>query len=100
MEGGEMISSANPDLESLKILVGLAGIVISILLAVVAYFLKQQGEASKALTEAVNQLKTAVVVLQEQSKEKHPIFDRRLNEHSRKIEDHEKRITIIETKHQ
>ena len=94
-----MIGSANPDIESLKILVGLAGIVISILLAVVAYFLKQQGEASKSLTEAVNQLKTAVVVLQEQSREKYPIFDRRLNEHSRKIDDHEKRITIIETQH-
>lgn len=93
-----MISSANPDLESLKILVGLAGVVISILLAVVAYFLKQQGEASKALTEAVNQLKTAVVVLQEQSKEKHPVYDRRLNKHSEKLEEHEKRIIKLESK--
>ncbi len=93
-------ASINPDLESLRLVVWLSGILISVLLAVVGYFLRQQGDASKALTDAVNKLRTAVEVLQMQGTLKYPVIDNSLKEHGQKIEDHENRITKIETWHE
>lgn len=90
----------NPDIEGLKVIVWLSGIVISLLLAIVGYFLKQQGEAATALTDAVNQLKTAVEVLQMQGQEKHPVIERRLNEHGNRIDDHDRRLVKLETIHE
>lgn len=91
------VLKTNPDYETLRLTVVLAGILISILLGVVAFFLKEQIAIQKTLTKAVNNLTTAVTVLESQNKDRHPVIERRLNEHAKRLDAHDNRITKMET---
>lgn len=110
------ITAANPDIETLKLTLWLAGAVISALFAVIIYFIKSQDSVRKnemtklnniveTLVETVNSLKTIVeVVKSRQSGDgeychmKHDVIDKRLTEHGRRIDLVENRITRLETK--
>lgn len=85
------------NIESLTYILWIAGAVITILLAVIGCFLRMQAEASQNLAKSVSELTVAVNVLQSQSQDRHPVTERRLNEHAKRLDDHERRITIIET---
>lgn len=91
--------SINPDYESLKLILFISGSLILVLLALVGFFLRQQVIVSQNLTEAVNELTIAINVIQSQEKDRHPVHERRLNEHSSRIADHERRIGVIEVEH-
>jgi beta-lactamase regulating signal transducer with metallopeptidase domain len=88
---------ANPDIETLKLTLWVAGGIITLLLMVVAYFLKKQISVSEVLTTAVNNLTTAVKLIEQQQSERDPRTERRLNEHSRELKEHKERIVKIET---
>lgn len=90
---------ANPDLEQLKLILWISGPMLFIMLTVIGYFLKQQIEASKAIADAVNALNIVVTELKTHSALEYPQTVTRLNAHSEKLDDHETRITIIETEH-
>lgn len=89
---------ANPDLETLKLTLWVAAGLIMVLLAVVAYFLRKQISISETLTAAVNNLTTAVTVLESQNKDRHPVITKRLDDHARRLDCHDKQIAVIETK--
>jgi beta-lactamase regulating signal transducer with metallopeptidase domain len=91
------LTKANPDIESLKLTLWIAGSVITLLLTVVAYFLNKQIKVQESLTKAVNSLTTAVTVLESQQAERHPVIERRLNDHARRLDAHDRQITRIET---
>lgn len=88
---------ANPDYETLKLTVFVIGGVLSMLLTIVAFFLKKQIEIQETLTKAVNNLTTAVTVLESQNRDRHPVIERRLNEHGHRLDIYENRLTKIET---
>ena len=88
---------ANPDIETLKLTLWIAGGIIIMLLGVVAYFLKRQITVSEILTKAVNNLTTAVTVLESQNKDRHPVIERRLNTHAKRLDEHDIRSARIET---
>lgn len=90
------MAKANPDIESLKLLLLISGSVITLLLGIVTYFLIKQINVQEMLTKAVNQLTTAVAVMESQNNDKYPVIERRLNAHAAKFDDHEHRITNIE----
>jgi beta-lactamase regulating signal transducer with metallopeptidase domain len=92
------IAKANPDIESLKLILWLAGSVITLLLLIVSYFLSKQIKVQESLTKAVNSLTTAVTVLESQQAERHPVIQRRLNIHGQRLDKLDNRITKIETK--
>lgn len=90
---------ANPDLEQLKVILWIAGPLIVVMIAVIGYFIKQQIEASKAIANVVQQLNILVTELRTQNELLNPVFEKRLNHHSENIEEHERRLTVIETEH-
>lgn len=92
-----IVLAVNPDIETLKLTLWVAGSLITLLLSVVAYFLNKQIGVQEALTKAVNQLTTAVSVLESQNKDSHPRFERRLNAHAKRLDEHDRRITKAET---
>jgi beta-lactamase regulating signal transducer with metallopeptidase domain len=92
------IAKANPDIESLKLILWLAGSVITLLLLIVSYFLSKQIKVQESLTKAVNSLTTAVTVLESQQAERHPVIECRLNTHGQRLDKLDNRITKIETK--
>lgn len=92
------MESINPDIETLKLTLWIAGSVIGLMLAVIAFFLRKQVDASETLTKAVSALTNAVTILETQNSERAPVVERRLNEHARRLDEHEVRITVIETK--
>lgn len=91
------LAKANPDIETLKLTLWIAGGIITLLLAVVAYFLKKQISVSEILTTAVNNLTTAVKLIEQQQSERDPRTERRLNEHAGRLDEHDRRITRVET---
>lgn len=92
---------ANPDIETLKLTLWIASAVIALLLTavigVVVYLAKKQINVSERLTNAVNKLTVAVSVLENQNKDRHPVIERRLNDHARQLDQHDKQIVRIET---
>lgn len=88
----------NPDLETLKITLWIAAGVISMLLIVVAFFLRKQIGVSEILTKAVDNLTQAVTVLQTKDAERNPVIQNRLNDHAKRLDSHAERLTTIETK--
>lgn len=88
---------ADLNLESLKYILWIAGVVITLLLAVIGYFLRMQAEASRDLAMSVNQLTVAVNVMQSQNSDRHPVTERRLNDHAKRLDEHDRRLTIVET---
>lgn len=91
------LAKSNPDIETLKLTLWIAGSIIALLLVVVAYFLKKQICVSEVLTTAVNNLTTAVKLIEQKQSERDPRTERRLNEHSRRLDEHDKQIVKIET---
>lgn len=87
----------NPDYETLRLTVFIIGAVLSVLLSVVAFFLKKQIEIQETLAKAVNNLTVAVTVLENQNRDRHPVIERRLNEHGHRLDSYENRLTKIET---
>lgn len=110
------LAKANPDLETLKMTLWMAGFIISALFAVVIYFVKNQDASRKTemekitsiietLTETVNSLKTIVEVIKSRQSGdgefchmKHTVIDNRLNDHSKRLDLFDNRVTKIETK--
>jgi uncharacterized membrane protein len=90
---------ANPDFEQLKLIMWIGGPVLLVMLAIIGYFLKEQIVASKAIANAVNALNVVVTELKTQSSLQSPVIERRLNDHSNILKEHEKRLTVIETEH-
>lgn len=66
------ILKTNPDYETLRLTVFIIGAVLSVLLSVVAFFLKKQIEIQETLAKAVNNLTVAVTVLENQNRDRHP----------------------------
>jgi len=91
------LAKANPDIETLKLTLWLAGGIITLLLLVVAYFLKKQIRVSEVLTMAVNNLITAVKLIEQQQSERDPRTERRLNEHSAIMKEQGERIIALES---
>ena len=91
------ISAINPDYNSLKLTLWISGSLIALLLAVVAYFLKKQIEVSETLAIAVNNLTTTVKLIEKEQSERDPRTEKRLNDHSERINKVEHRLTRIET---
>lgn len=96
------LAKANPDIETLKLTLWVASAVIAILLTavigVVVYLAKKQINVSEMLTTAVNKLTVAVSVLENQNKDRHPVIVKRLNDHARRLDCHDRQIVRIETK--
>jgi cytochrome c-type biogenesis protein CcmH/NrfF len=88
-----------PTLEDLKLTLWVAGVLIVVLVAIIAYFLKRQIEASTQLTKAVNDLTIVVNTLQVQATDNNPRIEKRLNEHSAKLKEMETRVVRLETEH-
>ncbi len=86
------------DYQILYLILSISGALILILLGIIGYFLKQQINASNALTNAVNGLNTNVIELQTLQDERHPVTERRLNAHAERLDCMEKKIVRIETK--
>ncbi|MDD4033766.1 MAG: hypothetical protein PHS48_11030 [Bacteroidales bacterium] len=95
------LAKANPDIETLKLTLWIASAVIALLLTsvigVVVYLAKKQINVSEMLTNAVNKLTVAVSVLENQNKDRYPVIERRLNDHARRLDQHDKQIVRIET---
>lgn len=99
----------NPDPEALKIVLYVAAVIITILLAIVGYFVRSQFSGEKGridkltcvvetLKETVNTVKGIVDVIKKEQEERDPRTERRLNDHARKLSRHDKAIVRIETK--
>lgn len=91
-------TSINPDYQSLKLTLYIAGSVIVLLLGVVAYFLRKQIEVSETLVIVVNNLTTTVKLIEKEQSERDPRTEKRLNEHSVKLNKHELQIARLEMK--
>lgn len=110
------ITAANPDIETLKLTLWLAGAVISALFAVIIYFIKSQDSVRKnemvklnniveTLVDTVNSLRTIVEVVKSRQlgdgefcHMKHDVIDKRLTDHGKRIDAIENRVTRVETK--
>lgn len=86
-----------------KTLLTLAGAIISILLAIIGYFLNKHVTATETLTEAVNSLNITVKLLENSqanlisvSNCEHKIIDKRLDSHSEKLTEHSEAITVLQ----
>ena len=87
----------HPDIESLRMTLWAAGGVISMLITVVAYFLRKQIEVSETLAVAVNHLTTTVKLIEKEQAERDPRTERRLDDHDERIGTCEDRLTAMET---
>lgn len=92
------LAKANPDVETLKLSIWVAVGVIAILLSIVAFFLQKTVKVQEILVTAVNQLTTAVTVIQKQQEERDPRTERRLNDHAKRLDNHQNRLSILETR--
>lgn len=92
---------ASPDIETLKVTLWVASGVITILLGivigVVSHLANKQIRVSEMLAQAVSELTLAVSVLESQNKDRHPVIERRLNDHARRLDQHAEKIVRIET---
>lgn len=93
------------EIETYQVILSIAGFMIVALLSIIAYFLKE-------FNHQVNELKKVVVSLQiaissekaitkgwkENFSEKHLIFDKRLDDHGRRLDKHEVEIATIRTR--
>lgn len=86
------------DIETLKLTLWIAGSVIAALLGLVAYFLNKQITIQEVLAKAVNNLTTAVRLIEQHQTITDPIINRRLNDHALRIDAHDKKLAIIETR--
>lgn len=100
---------ANPNLETLKIVMWVAVGIIVMLLAIVGYFVRvhlsgEKGRIDKltavvdTLRETVTTIKGIVDIIKKEQEERDPRTERRLNDHACKLSRHDKAIVRIETK--
>lgn len=85
-----------------KTLLTIAGAIISVLLAIIGYFLNKHVNVTEALTEAVNSLNITVKLLENSqanivaaSNSEHKIIDNRLDKHSEKLHEHGEAIVEL-----
>lgn len=90
--------------QTFYVILTIAGTIISILLGLVGFWLARYVRSTDELTKVVTSLRIVVEIMGTSQKDfqascaKHTeLTERRLNIHSEKLEDHEKRITIMET---
>ena len=83
--------------------ISVAGVIIMILLAAIAYFLQKWISSTDSLTESVHELRTAVALLQTNQGNndktcnmKHDVINNRLNAHSEKLTEHSESIAALE----
>lgn len=84
-----------------QIVLSIIGAVIMLLLAVVGYFLKDVISELRKLQETTIKLNTIIAVVQEQirnQKDDNNLVERRLNNHSERIDCHDKEITMLKYK--
>lgn len=110
------LAKANPDIETLKLMFWIAVSIIGLLIVIIGYFFKNRDTVIKIqmdklfqITESikmtVNNLNTIVEVIkirqksdEEFLKEKHEVYDRRLNDHAKRLDNQDGRIVRLETK--
>ena len=78
-----------------QFVLSIAGVIVMILLAAIAYFLQKWINSTDSLTQSVNDLKTAVALLQRNQDNsdktcvnKHTTIETRLNEHAKRLNEH------------
>lgn len=88
-----------------NIILAIAGTLITFLLTVIGYFLRRQIKATEILADLVATLNTSVELLKNNQGNfsancnfRHEVIDKRLNNHSDKINRHEKEIGILQSK--
>ena len=81
-----------------------AGVIIMILLTAIAYFLQKWVNSTDSLTQSVNDLKTAVALLQTNQGNAdracgatHKTIDLRLNEHAKRLNEHGEAIVELQS---
>jgi hypothetical protein len=101
---------ANPDAESLKLIVWLLIAVLSVLVVVVGFLLtfgiawikdslKDFSISFTKMTAAITGLKVTVAEIKTQFDSENPLVSKRLDGHSLILDDHEGRIKVMETEH-
>jgi hypothetical protein len=83
----------------MTIIFGFFGAVLSILLAVIGYFLSEFKKSVDNMSSSVNKLEVTAATYSEKfaaNDEKNEVITTRLNCHSDKINDHEKRLIKLE----
>jgi hypothetical protein len=102
--------TANPDAESLKLIVWLLISVLVIMLSIVGYLLTfgigavktnlaKLAESFMNMTNAITELKVTVAELKTQINSENPVVSKRLDTHSFILTKHEGRIKVLETEH-
>jgi len=83
--------------------ISVAGVIIMLLLAAIAYFLQKWISSTDMLTESVHELKTAVALLQTNQGNAgrmcdttHKTIDNRLNDHSKRLNEHGEAIVKLQ----
>lgn len=91
--------------ETYNLILGVAGVIITLLLAGNLYFVKSFIKSSDSVATAVNELRIIVVTekaksgsFQTNCEKVHNHLDLVVDYHAKKLEDHEKRIAIQESK--
>ena len=85
----------------MTIIFGFFGAVLSALLAIIGYFLSEFKKSVDNMSSSVKKLEVTAATYSEKfsaNDEKNEVTTHRLNCHSEKIEDHEKRLIKIESK--
>jgi hypothetical protein len=77
---------------------GIAGAFITLLLMAVGFFLKANYDVLKDLNVCVPKLQTIVEEKNNENEKEHILTEKRLNEHTIKLQEHEIDITILKTK--
>lgn len=100
------LAKANPDVETLKFALYVSGAMISMLLVIVGFFMAQQFKVIKTLQGTVNELAEVVAVIKnkqtwdrESCIFKHKAIDKKLEDHDKRLDKNENRITRLETLH-
>lgn len=96
----EQITNATQgDRDLMAFIFTVAIMLISLLLFALIFFVKKQIALVETLQNSVNTLNLTITRVEEKQntdKESHKVISTRLNEHSRRIHDHETRISVIE----
>lgn len=98
------VTKANPNIETLKLTLSVSFVVIGILLTIVGFFMAQQFKVIKTLQDTVNELAEVVAVIKnkqtwdgESCIFKHKAIDKKLEDHDKRLDKNENRITRLET---
>ena len=93
--------------EHYSLILSVASALIMLMLGIVAFFVKGLISSSKAVETAVNSLTISVATDRTRSEDfrascdrTHDVVTNRLNDHRRRLDDHEKKITTLEVKAQ